>query len=260
MIDVADVLSAMPRFDSFCSVAQLHALAETLRADAPAFEVEIAGTSAGGLPIHHVRFGTGRLKALFVGFPHPNEPIGGLTVFSLMTLLKQRHPGLVHADIEWHIVPCIDPDGALLNEGWSLKPFSLQSYMRHSHRQEPRDQIDMSFPIRYKRLVFDEPVREARILQALLASLRPDFHYSLHNLIGGGGTFFILTRDIGSDYHEKLYRLLGEHHLRPETNQPLGEWCARFGEGICEQYSTRKISGGAAVRVPSPGWFAAANG
>ena len=145
MIDVTQVLRSVPPFDRFRSVAELWALAESLRADSAGFHVEVAGASARGRPIHHVRFGTGRLKVLLVGFPHCDEPIGGLTVFSLLTLLRDRHPGLAEADVEWHVVPCIDPDGALLNEGWSQQPFTLGNYMRHFHKQQLRDQVGLHF-------------------------------------------------------------------------------------------------------------------
>lgn len=241
MINVGDVLRAMPSFRKFCSVDELHALVESLPQSTDGFEVNVAGRSVSGSPIHHVRFGRGALKVMFVGFPHPNEPIGGLTVFSLLSLLRAGHPQLVDADIEWHVVPCIDPDGARLNEGWSQQPYSVQSYMRNSHRQEPRDQVDMSFPIRYKRLSFEAPTQEARVLQGLFDRVRPDFHYSLHNLVTGGGSFFILTRDIGQPFYGQLHALLQEHRLAVETSQPLGEWCAKFDTGVYEQYSTRKI-------------------
>src|SRR5687767_9246234 len=107
MIDVAEALRGMPYLKAFCSVEKLHAFARTLHTDSPHF-VEVAGTSASGTSIYHVRFGAGSVKALIVGGPHAMEPIGSLTVFSLLTLLNQGNQALLEADVEWHIVPCID--------------------------------------------------------------------------------------------------------------------------------------------------------
>jgi hypothetical protein len=250
MIDVASVLTRIPRFTSFCSVAELGQLAEALRDDAR-FRVTVAGTSVGGRPIHHVRFGTGTVKALFVGFPHCDEPIGGLTVFSLLTLLKQGHPALVNAGVEWHVIPCIDPDGAVLNEGWTQQPFTLGSYMRHFHKQELADQVDASFPIEYKRLSFDEPTREAGILKRLLDQIRPDFYCSLHNAIVGGA-FFCLTRNIDTRFHRQLYELLEQQGLPLQARPPDAAWCPQFAAGIEEAFTTRRFYDFLEQTTPSP--------
>lgn len=239
MIDVAAVLKSIPHFKKFCSVAELKAMAEALRGD-PAFQVEVVGTSQRGTPIHHVRFGKGLVKALFVGYPHANEPMGGLTVASLMALLRQKHQPLTEADVEWHVVPCIDPDGAVLNEGWSQKDFTLANYMRHFHRQEPLDQVECSFPITHKRLSFNQPTTEAKVLKGLIERVRPDFYYSLHNA-WSGGAFYCLNRDIGAKHYRELYELLRRHDVPLQTNPMYSEWSAEFSEGITEIFSMKKF-------------------
>ena len=128
MIIIEDALNALPHFDGFPSVAAASSLAQSLKGD-PRFTVKLAGVSANGLPIHHVQFGKDSVKALFAAFVHCPEPIGGLTVHGMTDLLRQSHPAVVDADVEWHFVLCADPDGALLNEAWTQQPFSLQDYM-----------------------------------------------------------------------------------------------------------------------------------
>jgi hypothetical protein len=211
MIDVSSAIEGVPCFDKFCSVAELDALSRSLSAE-QGFAVKVAGLSAQGRPIHHVRFGAGATKALLVGFPHPNEPIGGLTITSLLTLLRDRHPAFARADVEWHIVPCIDPDGALLNESWTQRPFSLESYMRGFHRQELRDQVECSFPIAYKRMRFDSPTVEAQVLQSVLDVTKPDFYFSLHNAFIGGA-HFLTTADLGQAAYDELFALLRAHDI-----------------------------------------------
>lgn len=241
MIDVAEVLKAVPKSQKFHSVADLADLVARLQTRSGKFQVEIAGESPRGMPIHHVRFGAGSKKALFVGFPHPNEPIGGLTVHALLSLLDQGHRELVEADIEWHVVPCIDPDGAMLNEGWSQKPFTIDSYMRNSHRPELRHQVDATFPLEYKQLRFDEPSAEAKILRELLTRIRPDFYYSLHNTASAGGVWFALTNPLAAALYRQLHELVELYELQLRRTTDLGGWSREFALGIFENYATQKV-------------------
>jgi hypothetical protein len=213
MIDIQDVLRDVPHFETYCSVDRLRELVDELRAD-PRFEVTEPGASANGVPIHLVRFGEGSVKALVVGGPHVHEPIGSLTVFALLTLLRAGHPQLVAADVEWHVVPCIDPDGSILNEGWTQGPFDLDRFIRNFYLQARPDQVDFSFPVSYKELRFDRPSHEARILMAILDDLRPDYFFSLHNSSFAGGAWFAVTRDIGQETYAGIRELL-EHEGVP---------------------------------------------
>jgi hypothetical protein len=240
MINVTETLLELPSFRKFCSVAELSTLVETIRRESTQVDVRIAGTSAGGSPIHHVRFGSGRIKALFVGWPHPNEPIGGLTIFGLLSLLRQHNRQLLDADVEWHIVPCIDPDGAILNEGWTQQPFTIGNFMRNSYRQEPCDQVERSFPIQYKRAHFDRPIKEAQLLQALLATIRPDFFYSMHNARLGAVSFF-LSSAIDERYYRQLQELAQTYRIPLlQVGSPLLGGHAQFAPGVWELFSARK--------------------
>ena len=54
MIDVAEVLRAVPSFDKFCSVAELQACVQSCRESSQQWDIHIAGTSRNGAPIHHL--------------------------------------------------------------------------------------------------------------------------------------------------------------------------------------------------------------
>lgn len=233
MIDVQQVLEAVPHFETFCSVEKLQKLVERLRGDKE-FEIKVAGKSVNNVPIHHVCFGRGRIKALIVAGPHAMEPIGGLTVYSLMMLLHQRNKALIELDVEWHLVPCIDPDGAILNEGWTQKSFALETYMKNYHEQIWMDQVDFTFPIVHKKLIWDRPSQEAKILMRIFDEVRPDFYYALHNAFMGGGTFYLLSKDIGKKYYDRLYKLLEESDLSLNMNPGQKMFCAEFAEGVCQ--------------------------
>jgi hypothetical protein len=229
-IRVQDVIEDLPHFATFCSVEKLHGMVERLRTDAR-FRIEVAGTSVNGVPIHHVRFGAGSVKALFIGGPHCMEPIGSLTVFGLMFQLLHDKATLLEADVEWHIVPCLDPDGALLNEGWSQQPFSIDNYIRNFYLQPRPDQVDFSFPIAHKKLVFDRPSKEARVLQKIFDTVRPDFCFSLHNYFGAmGGAWYALSRDIGHIYYRQIRELMQKYGVTLRSKGLAG--VAEFDPGM----------------------------
>lgn len=237
MINVQEVLRDAPSFDKFCSVSELHELVEALPADA-GFRVSVAGRSANGLPIHHVRFGEGSVKALFVAFGHCMEPAGGLSAASLLTLLANGQRELLEADVEWHVVPCIDPDGALLNEGWTQHPFTLGNYMRNYYVQSWLDQVDCSFPIQYKKLSFDRPTVEASVLLEVMREVRPDFYQTLHHYFLGGA-FIYITHDIGNRYYQEIHELLAANQIPVNPNPPNRAYCARYGEAVYQFFSVK---------------------
>lgn len=247
MIDVEKVLKALPQLAGFRSVKMLHEQVESLRGDGN-FNVEIIGKSRGGIPIQCVRYGSGSLKALVVAGPHCNEPIGSLTVSGLLHVLK-NHPQLLRADVQWHIIPCIDPDGSLLNEGWTQQRFTLGNYMRNLHFQAPADQVDTSFPITYKGLIIDQPSPEALILKGLLERVRPDFFFTLHNA-WTGGAFYFLSRDLGAQGRGQLNELLQRHRFPLQQRPIWREMCEEFAPGMVEIFSMRKYYDFVAQTLP----------
>jgi hypothetical protein len=238
MIDVKAVLQEVPLHQSFCSLEELQGLLDRLRQDSR-FQVLVAGHSAGGAPIHHVCFGRGSIQAMIVGFPHPMEPIGGLTVFNLLTLLEKGHSSLTDVGVEWHIVPCADPDGARLNEVWT-QDFSIDKFFGNYYMPTMRDQAAMSFPIEHKKLVWNSPSREARVLMDLVQQVRPDLYFTLHNT-RAGGLFVGLTHDIGQKHRASIEQLLKELHFKFQKRAPYKELCRSFSEGVSEHIFMRNF-------------------
>jgi hypothetical protein len=250
-VDVGEVLQRTPQFDRFLSVDELETVVGELAGD-PRFEIAVAGTSPGGRPIHHIRIGRGAVKALIVGGVHAMEPIGALTIVSLLTALRDAVPSLIEANVEWHVVPCIDPDGAQLNEGWSQGPFSLETFMKNYYVQAPRDQVEGSFAISYKTMrPKSPPSAEAEILKSVIDQVGPDFYFPLHNA-RVGGAFFLLGHGIDQSYYERIYALL-EGLGFPLQKRPIWrEICAQFSPGVSEMFSQRKYYDYLAQTHPAP--------
>lgn len=193
---VRDLLGTLPRIDRFCTVDELHAFIDRLAADRPeACRLRRIGTSRLGEPLRMLSIGHGRRNALIVGGPHPNEPVGLLTVRHLARLVADTPALRDGADLTWHFIPCLDPDGTRLNEGWFDGPYTLRRYHTEFYRPAPADQPEWTFPVLDDAAWFDGMLPETQALARVIDELRPDFQYSLHNA-DFGGVFFILSRPL----------------------------------------------------------------
>ena len=226
MINIQKLLETLPCFNKYCSVNKINSLVDELRGDSR-FRIKVAGNGNSGIPIHHVRFNTGSIKVLVVAGPHADEPIGSATVYSLLKLLNSNFHDLVSQDIEWNIVPCIDPDGAILNEGWSQKPFSFENFVRHSFKQNPADQAEFSFPLNYKKLAFNKQTPESKTLKNIIEETQPDYYFSLHNSIAGGA-YFLINKDVDSKYYPEIHKL-AETYKIPLKKKVIQD---QYGKGI----------------------------
>lgn len=153
------------------------------------------GTSRLGEPIHEYVIGSGSRHALVVGGVHPNEPIGFHTARTLADHVLAEPDFFDRFDTTWHIIPCIDPDGARLNEGWFANPGDRSHYARHFYRPAPQEQVEWSFPISYKDAYFDRPMPETQALMQLMVETRPSLLVGLHNA-ELGGVYYYVSREL----------------------------------------------------------------
>src|SRR5262249_24750463 len=153
-----------------------------LRADFPGLvRIDQAGVSAEGRPIDLVTVGHGSRSVLLVGVPHPNEPIGTLTIEFLSRLLCEDDALRKALDVTMHALAVADPDGYVLNEGWMKGTFSPQRYALSFYRPPHREQVEWSFPVDYKTLHFSTPSPETATVMRVMQRVRPQVFYSLHN-------------------------------------------------------------------------------
>ena len=160
------------------------------------------------------------LSGLLAGGVHPNEPIGSWTMLHLAQELlsdPELHRSLATS---WHFLPCADPDSMRLNEGWFHDPHDRTRYFENFYRPAGREQVEWTFPFRYKSAHFDAMLPETRALQRAIDLSRPDFYMPLHNAEAGGAYYYL------SDAMEPLHDLLSAlpaavgiplHHGEPEA-------------------------------------------
>lgn len=212
--DILRRAGAVPEQASIPTVDELHEQIEALRATRPELvTVERIGTSRLGEPIRLYHVGSGRRSALIVGGVHPNEPIGSLTILHLVAQLLTDESFREQLDTSWHIIPCADPDGMRLNEGWFADPSDRERYARGFFRPAPDEQVEWTFPFDYKSAYFDAMMPETRALAGAIDATRPDLYVPLHNS-EGGGAYFYLSRPV-----PQLYPLL--HEVTASCGVPL---------------------------------------
>ena len=175
--------------------------------------LETVGASSEGRPIELLTIGHGRRRALLVGVPHPNEPIGTLTLDFLCRQFCEDDALRHQLDVTLHVVMVADPDGLVLNEGWLKGAFSPLRYVLGFYRPPHREQVEWSFPVDYKTLQFPRPTPETAALMRVMERVRPDVFYALHNA-GFCGVYFYVS-------HERPALFRAFHELVAAQGLPL---------------------------------------
>ncbi|GAB1822670.1 M14 family zinc carboxypeptidase [Herbidospora sp. RD11066] len=185
-------LGTVPEYDRFATVDEVNdCLTRLAAAHRDLASIDRIGTSRLGDPLLCLTIGDGDRDIVVAAGPHPNEPIGGLTVMHLARRLCEDRA--LRNGARWHIVGCLDPDGTRLNEGWFAGPYTKAHYGRHFYRPAGDEQVEWTFPFTYKRSYFDRVLPETLALMRLIDRTRPAFLTTLHN--GElGGVFYYLSR------------------------------------------------------------------
>jgi len=220
MID--DVLRDVPEYEAFLTVDELNASGERLAKSHPSIVKRVViGHSTDGEPIHMLRIGSGGQQLLFFACPHPNEPIGAMTLEAL------SHRLVADADLRggrytWNIIKCIDPDSTRLNEGWFHGPFTIKHYAREFYRPDGPDQAEWTFPVVYQNYSFFNPIPETQALMTAISGLHPKFIYSLHNAGLGGGYYYLSPHK--PDIDDRLRALMTDRGIPLAMGEPEMPW------------------------------------
>ncbi len=234
------VLEEIPDYQEFLTVAELDASSLELASRYPEkVQISVIGHSRKNHPIYCLKIGEGKRKALVFGCPHPNEPIGAMTVEYLSRELAENEEFLRETGCTWYLIKCVDPDGTALNEGWFKGPFTLRNYAEHYYRPAMDQQVEWTFPVDYKQLHFHSPIPETQALMRLIDQIRPEFMYSLHNA-GFGGAFWYISKD-----RPEIYRQFGPISQKYGIPLALGEpempCCVNYAPAVYEMLSVEKM-------------------
>jgi Zinc carboxypeptidase len=250
--DLADIMAMLERVPDrlvFPTVDEMVATLERLHAEHPdVTQMRRVGSSRLGEPIVCLTVGGGRRQALVFAMPHPNEPIGGVTTGELARQLCEDAATRASFDFTWHIVPCIDPDGTRLNEGWFNGPFDSRHYGRNFYRPAFTDQPDWTFPFSHKQAYFDQVLPETVALMRLIDEVKPDLMCSLHNG-ESGGVFYYVSRPTPGLY-AALQEIPGRFGLPLDHGEPEAPYTPLLAPGVflyprrADEYDFIEQSGG----------------
>lgn len=203
------------------------------------------GRSREDRPIVAHRFGSGPLRVSLLGGCHADEPVGPRLLRHLVGWLGElpgSHPAL--RDVEWWILPHLNPDGAARNRAWQhpdAGAYRLTEYLAHVVREGPGDDVEFGFP----RGPGDREARpENRAARRWWRSAEGPFHLhaSLHGMAVGRGPWFLLDRawaDRSDDLQDACRRASREMGYRVHDEDRGGEKGFRR---ISEGFSTRPDS------------------
>ncbi|WP_240688913.1 M14 family zinc carboxypeptidase [Ammoniphilus sp. YIM 78166] len=238
-IDIQAVIDKVPDYQAFLTLDELDESTKKLAWEYPdVVTVFEAGRSRQGHPILGLKIGEGRKNALCFACPHPNEPIGAMTMEFLSRALAEDEDLRKSLDLTWYIIKSIDPDGVRLNEKWFKGPYSITDYTKHFFRPAGYEQVEWTFPIDYKELGFQTPLPETQALMKIIDEIKPVFMYSLHNT-GFGGAYWYLSHDL-----PELYEPLKQSALKQGVALSLGEpeapYVTEFSPAIYQTLSVTK--------------------
>ncbi|MFO8059318.1 MAG: M14 family zinc carboxypeptidase [Bacillota bacterium] len=229
----------VPDYAAFLTVDELRESTRELATAHPDLaEVTTIGRSRNGDPIEMLSIGSGRLKALLFACPHPNEPVGAMTLEYLSRRLVADDELRESMDCTWHLVKCIDPDATRLNEGWFEGPFTPEHYARNYFRPPSYGQVEWTFPFHYKTVGFDRPLPETRALMDVITEHRPEFMMSLHNA-GFGGAYFYISRPCPPLY-PLLHRVVRQQRLPLHLGEPEIPYAEVFDRAIYRMIGRRE--------------------
>jgi hypothetical protein len=212
------VVANVPDYQAFLTVDEMDEGCRKLAKEFPDIvTVFEAGKSRKGHPILCMKIGNGLKNALCFACPHPNEPIGAMTIEYLSRELAENDKLREELGFTWYMIKCIDPDGARLNENWFKGPFTVYNYTKNYYRPIGYQQVEWTFPVDHKELHFHDPLPETQILMTLIQETKPEFMYSLHNA-GFGGTYWYISHDL-----PELYEGLRESAFKQDIPLNMGE-------------------------------------
>ncbi|HNZ63322.1 MAG TPA: M14 family zinc carboxypeptidase [Bacillota bacterium] len=238
MKNLQAILDRVPSYDCFFTVAEMEERSCKVKKQFPA-EVDLfnIGVSREGRDINCLKIGHGRVPVLLIGCPHPNEPIGAMTLDALISELL-THGDLAGAfDCTWYMIKSSDIDATVMNEGWFKGPFTITHYMENFFRPAFHQQVEWSFPVMYKDYSFHSPIPETQAIMRLMDKVPFRFIYSLHNA-GFGGCYWYVTG--GEEIlFKKLYLQPEREEIPLHLGEPETPYCKELYPAVYKDFGLR---------------------
>jgi len=238
-MELIEILNQIPDYKEFMTVAELDNSSKKLAKDFDQVDLREIGKSQEGRTIYCLKIGEGKENALLFAFPHPNEPIGSMSLEFLSRFLAENPEITKETGYTWYLIKAIDIDGAILNEGWFKGEFNPLKYAKNYYRPALFEQVEWTFPIKYKKLKFETPLPETQALIHLINELKPKFMYSLHNS-GFGGVYFLVSHGVGNLFVD-MVNFVKRENLPLHLGEPEQSFMKKLHDGIFAEASIQQI-------------------
>ncbi len=242
-----DVLSKVEDYYAFLTLEELDKRAFEL-SKRYGFEIREAGKSENNHPMYIIKAGEGSKNAFVWGFPHPNEPIGSLTIDWLVNYFGSNPSALSETGYTWYFMYTADPDGTRLNEGWFKGRLTLDRYFANFYRPPANRMIDWTFPVKYKDFQWKNPLKETQVLMDIINEIKPNLMYPIHNS-GFGGSYFFSTKKFDEIYYNSLIQFTESLGIPLHLGEPEEEFMKTitkpfyFDFGFADYYEQMKKIG-----------------
>lgn len=240
-MNIYKIVENVPEYKVFLTVDELDESTRQLHKNYPnVVEVFEAGKSRQNHSILCLKIGNGKKNALCIACPHPNEPVGAMTLEYLSKALAEDDEFRESTGYTWYIIKCVDPDGTKLNEKWFKGPFNIYNYMKFYFRPASNKQVEWTFPIDYKNLHFNDVMPETKAIMKIIEKTKPEFLYSLHNA-GLCGAYWYITHEY-DDIYEVLKKTALKNGVALQLGEPESPACKKLSDaiykmgGISEEY------------------------
>lgn len=167
---------------------------------------------------------------LFLGFPHPNEPIAQIIMPEVIHVAE----GVESVDNKgkWLLVLCWDIDGALENEKWWSQELLLSNMTKHWYKPAPGQQVEWTFPLQTEYYSFDQPLVETKQIMEMIEAYQPEVLFSLHN--GFLGKMYTLISPHCVEKKGLFSQILNDSNLELLDELPI-PYVSKYGVGIFSQ-------------------------
>jgi len=152
-------------------------------------------------PLYGYTLGNGPHLITITAGAHADEPIGPMTAQALPDMIAAHAPELLDT-CSFRVMPQMNPDGADRNRSWFSNALDFETYLEHTVRELPGDDIEFGFG------EGPEARPECHAAKSFLWSSGPvSAHFSLHGMAWAEGAWFLIneawasrTRDLMEDF------------------------------------------------------------
>lgn len=241
VFNTRELIEKVPEYKEFLVLNELDRKA--IEAENYGFSVEKIGNSSQGRSIYLIKTGMNvRKKALVLGFPHPNEPVGSLSVDFLINYFGENREELEKTGYDWNFIYTADPDGTLLNEGWFKGKMDLKKYFFNFYRPAADRQIEWTFPVKYNDFEWEAKLPETIALMRIMEKEKFELMYPLHNCVFGGAYFF-LTRAFDNEFYNNIISMTKFLNIPLDLGEPEERFITAFQKPFYRDFGFKEYYG-----------------